>query len=72
MATENQEARIVIEKKPHSVKATGPDNCVLLWNCKTHAHFMKWACCEKKSDLSEGQICFQFDGHPVDEKGISK
>lgn len=30
MATENQEARIVIEKKPHSVKATGPDNCVLL------------------------------------------
>lgn len=33
---------------------------------------MNWACCEQKSDLSEGQICFQFDGHPGGEKGISK
>ena len=70
MAIENQEARTVIENpavwRPHGM--------MIVCCCETvklmpiHELSLLW----KKIRLSEGQICFQFDGHPGDEKGISK
>ena len=69
MAIENQEEARIGTENP-TVKATRHDCAAVdLWNpCPVHELSLLW----KNSDLSEGQIHFQFDGHPVDKKGISK